>query len=562
MFVSALLGVAVLSLLAVPCGVTAQDAGLGAFASEARRLAADDARRPHALDSRRARESLVQLYDSITARPLWSAGGRPTRQAVEVIDALSVAETKGLRTSDYDGEALRTGATSLGQATADPRMIARFDVSVSRALLRLLSHLHTGRVDPRTLRFDLPDSHRTTDLAALAAGVAAATDVPATIAAAEPPYAGYVALIDALARYHALAADRTLRAPSSPGATLRPGDPYADAAMLRRLLVAVGDLEPDGPFVRDASGAELYAGPLVTGIVAFQRRHGLYADSVIGPSTMAQLQVPMTERVRRIELTLERWRWLPDRPPARHAVVNVPAFRLSLFEDDLGARRATLSMAVIVGAAGGRRHTPVFSGTMREVVFRPFWNVPPRIARLELLPIIRRQPGYLENASLEIVRGGDDDAIVQPATTGNLERVASGSLRLRQRPGPNNALGLVKFVFPNRYNVYMHGTPEQELFSHARRDFSHGCIRVENPTALAEHVLGGLPAWDRPAIERAVQGDRTIRVPLARPVEVYVLYGTAVVQADGVVYFYDDLYGHDKTLARALGLVPVRSAPP
>lgn len=562
MFVAALLSAIVLSMLGVPRDATAQDPWPDAFAREARSLVTDHAPRPNTLDSDRARESLVQLYDSITARPLWSTGGRPTRQAVEVIEVLSIAETKGLRPSDYDGDALRAAAASLGRETADPRMAARFDVSLSRALLRFLSHLHMGRVDARGLRFDLPDSHRTLDLAALATAVATATDVPATIAAVEPPYAGYVALMDALARYRALAGDRTLRAPSSPGATLRPGDSYDDAAMLRRVLVAVGDLGPDAPVVRDTVAAELYAGPLVAAITAFQRRHGLEADGVIGRATLAQLQVPMAERVRQIELTLERWRWLPDRPPPRYAVVNVPAFRLSLFEDDLAARRATLSMAVIVGEADGRHHTPVFSGTMREVVFRPYWDVPARIARIELLPIIRRQPDYLARTSFEIVRGGDDDAIVYPPSADNLARVAAGSLRLRQRPGPSNALGLVKFVFPNRYNVYMHDTPDQELFSRARRDFSHGCIRVEAPTALAEHVLRGLPEWDRPAIERAMQGDRTIRVPLARPIEVYVLYGTAVVREDDAVHFYDDLYGHDRTLARALGLAPVRPAAP
>jgi murein L,D-transpeptidase YcbB/YkuD len=189
---------------------------------------------------------------------------------------------------------------------------------------------------------------------------------------------------------------------------------------------------------------------------------------------------------------------------------------------------------------------------MREVVFRPFWDVPRTIARGELLPIIRRRPDYLQRESLEIVRGGDHDAEVYPVTDENLERVAAGTLRLRQRPGPANALGLVKFVFPNRYNVYMHGTPAQGLFASASRDFSHGCIRVEDPGALAEYVLRGQPEWSRDAIDEAMHGDSTIRVPLARPVAVYILYATAVVREDGVVHFYPDLYGHDAALELSL----------
>jgi murein L,D-transpeptidase YcbB/YkuD len=267
---------------------------------------------------------------------------------------------------------------------------------------------------------------------------------------------------------------------------------------------------------------------------------------------MSALRVPLARRVRQIELTLERWRWMPDVPPERYAVVNVPAFRLYVFEHDATAAHAELRTNVIVGQAG-RRATPAFVGTMREVVFRPYWDVPPSIARNETVPYIRRRPGYFEREELEIVRGGDDDAVVYPPTERNLERVLAGTLRLRQRPGPKNALGYVEFVFPNAYNVYLHGTPAQELFAATRRDFSHGCIRVEDPTALAELVLRGQPGWDRAAIEAAMQGTRTLRVKLDRPVAVYVLYATVTVGGDGTVRFYPDLYGRDAALERALG---------
>jgi murein L,D-transpeptidase YcbB/YkuD len=268
---------------------------------------------------------------------------------------------------------------------------------------------------------------------------------------------------------------------------------------------------------------------------------------------MGQLRVPMSQRVRQIEITLERWRWLPDHPPARYAVVNIPAFRLYVFEGDSLGDNPVLGMKVIVGKSQGRHATPVFTGVMRDVVFRPYWDVPPRIARNELVPRIRRNPGYFASEALEIVREGGDGVVpTLPPTSENLARVAAGTLRLRQRPGPDNSLGLIKFVFPNDYNVYLHGTPAQHLFERARRDFSHGCVRTEDPNALAEFVLRGQEEWNRSTIEAATLGDRTIRVAVARPVTVYVWYATVVARG-AVTYFYPDLYGRDASLGRALG---------
>ena len=246
---------------------------------------------------------------------------------------------------------------------------------------------------------------------------------------------------------------------------------------------------------------------------------------------------------------------MPARTPLRYVVVNIPAFRLYAFENDARAERPVLSMNVVVGDAEGRHDTPVFVGEMREVVFRPYWDVPPRIARTELVPAIRRGAIDMNGEGYEIVGAGDNPRALPP-TRANLDRVVAGTLRLRQRPGNNNALGLVKFVFPNDHNVYMHGTPAVNLFGYARRDFSHGCIRVEQPPTLASFALEGDDAWTTESVERAMRGERTLRVPLARPVSVFILYMTAVVAPDGTAYFYPDLYGEDAKLDRELGGSP------
>jgi murein L,D-transpeptidase YcbB/YkuD len=498
------------------------------------------------------RGALRQLYERNEAAPLWTLDGRPTRQALESIDLFRRVESLGLRPGDYDPELLAERARTLADAAVRGRVagameLAQFDVMLSRSVLRLLVHLSVGRVDPRSLGFALPKPDEI-DVASLAYQVSRASDVQLAFSAAEPHYAGYVALEQMLGRYRTLAADSTLRAPLRPKTSVRPGDVYTDATALRRLLVALGDLVPGTA----SADARRYTPELVEAVKAFQRRHGLDPDGVLGPATLTQLRVPLALRVRQIELTLERWRWLPHRPPPRYLAVNIPAFRLYAFEDDSTAAHPVLTMKVILGQAQGRHGTPVFVGTMREVVFRPYWDVPPNIARKELIPLIRRQPGYFSREALEIVRGSDDNAVIYPPTAANLARVASGAVRLRQRPGPNNALGLVKFVFPNAHNVYLHGTPAQELFARTRRDFSHGCIRVEEPATLAELVLRGQPGWDSTAIAQAMNGTRTQRVTIGRPVEVFILYATAVVGKDGTISFYPDLYGHDAALVNAL----------
>ncbi len=356
-----------------------------------------------------------------------------------------------------------------------------------------------------------------------------------------------------LTRYREVASNGTLRPPRLPGVAVRPGDACDDLPMLARLLAALGDLPGDRPrFLTPAR----YEGAMVGAVKHFQLRHGLDADGVIGGRTANALAVPLSWRVRQIELSLERLRWLPHLTGRRLVAINVPMFRLWAWDANPAAGVPTLGMDVIVGRALDTE-TPVFAEEMRAVIFRPVWNVPVSIARKEIVPAARRDPGYLTRENLDIVAGPADDAPVVPPTPDNLARLAAGALTVRQRPGPKNSLGLVKFVFPNDEGVYVHGTPAQALFGRSRRDFSHGCVRVADPVALAAWVLGEQPEWTRETIIEAMNGTRSRRVTLARPLQVLLFYMTAVVSPDdGTMRFADDIYRHDRTLDRALGSAP------
>jgi murein L,D-transpeptidase YcbB/YkuD len=266
---------------------------------------------------------------------------------------------------------------------------------------------------------------------------------------------------------------------------------------------------------------------------------------------------PFARRVRQIELTLERWRWLPafTTPPI---IVNIPQFRLFAFNSTADRKSAILPMDVIVGGTYPSLRTPVFAADMKYVIFRPYWDIPSSIVEREMLPAIRENPDYLRREHLEIVRGSSDSAAVLPPTPENLSALTSGQLRLRQQPGAGNALGLIKFMLPNAHNVYLHSTPVPQLFRQSRRAFSHGCIRVSDPIALAAYVLrNAVGNWTKETIEAAMNGSATRRVNLTTPIPVLILYGTALATEDGAVMFFDDIYGHDRKLEKLLHLLPV-----
>ncbi|WER48187.1 L,D-transpeptidase family protein [Cupriavidus sp. WKF15] len=498
---------------------------------------------------------LLACAASAGAQPLWFAGGRPTPEAQQAVTALAGAEADGLAPKDYDAEGLKH---ALAQAAAGPQAapdaVEKLDTALSDAMRRYLSDLHNGRVDPRKVHANFtppasaqfePDSYLRTALAS--------HRLPDAIREAAPSFPLYGTLRDALARYRALAAqpgwERPL--PALPGGKLTTGQAYSGVAELARRLQALGDMAAGAPV------PHRYAGAVVDGVKAFQARHGLEADGVIGAGTLAQLNTPPAARVRQIELTMERLRWTPLADGPRVIVVNIPEFMLRAYEYNAGKLDIKLEMKVIVGKALDTR-TPLFKEDMRYIEFSPYWNVPPSIARAETIPRLRRDPGYFTSQGFEFVSNGK---AVTTLTEANLDAVLNGQMRIRQRPGPTNALGDIKFVFPNNQNIYLHHTPTPQLFKRDRRDFSHGCIRVEEPVALAQFVLQDMPGWTEARIRQAMTKGQSNTVALQQPLPVVLAYGTAIARADGRVYFLPDIYGQDKLLDQALRQNTTRGAP-
>jgi murein L,D-transpeptidase YcbB/YkuD len=492
----------------------------------------------------------VQKFYELNGNSLsWVEGMEPTPQAREVIALLLQADQKGLSADDYDGPKWSGRLTPLKPATRQPSEAdaVKFDLALTVCAMRYISDLHIGKVNPKRLAFALDDESKKYDLAEfLKDHVAGVGNVAGVLAQVEPSYPGYRRTLQALQTYVELAKrDDGEQLPAAKKAVV-PGDAYPGVPRLARLLRLVGDLPGDANVPVDPP---VYAGALVEAVKNFQRRHGRDANGRIDALTLADLNVPLSRRVRQMQLTLERWRWMPDSYQKAPIVVNIPEFRLRAYDKDF---KIGVTMNVVVGKAYGGHNTPVFTDTMQYVVFRPYWEVPPSIIHGEMIPHIVRDPGYLASKGFEVVDSRQNVVAAGAVTPEVLAQLRAGKLFIRQKPGPKDALGLVKFVFPNSYNVYMHDTPSTEFFAKSRRDFSHGCVRLERPAELAAWVLRDNPGWTPDRIRAAMNGTTTQQVNLTHPIPVLILYGTVIVLDDGVVHFYDDIYGHDAALDKVL----------
>ena len=492
------------------------------------------------------RNWLQKFYEPTGFAPAWVQGMQPLPQALALIELFRDAEKKGLDPEDYDASRWGERIRALQGSSSGPA-VARFDVALTVCTMRYLSDLRIGRINPQHFKFGLSAEQKKYDLAQfLRARIMTASNLQAVLDEVELPFAGYRRTEQALAHYIELA--RTDNWEKLPDVTkpIEPGQSYAGVPRLARFLQLMGDLPANAILPSDT---QTYSEPLVDAVKRFQRRHGLDADGRLGAATIKQLNVPLEGRVLQLQLTLERWRWIPSQFSAAPIIVNIPDFRLRVLGDN---HNVAMDMRVVVGKAM-RTQTPVFTRDMIYVVLRPYWNVPPGILRSEIIPAIQRDRGYIARKNYEVTT--HDGKVV---TSGNvsddvLEQLRSGKLAVRQKPGPANALGLVKLIFPNEHNVYLHSTPSQQLFSRSRRDFSHGCIRVEKPAELAAWALRNNPGWTLERVQQEMQnGKDNVTVNLVKRVPVFIVYGTALAYENGEVHFSDDIYGHDAKLAAAL----------
>lgn len=488
------------------------------------------------------RVHLQEFYESVSYSPVWAHEGKPKPQALAIIEAFQEADSNGLNAEDYDGSRWKERLIR----TQQPDDAARFDVALTVCLMRYISDRHIGKVNPGHFKFGLTMENRKYDLSRFIRDrIVESQDVRATLEEIEPPFPGYKRTIIALRHYlRLLQLDDGEKLPM-PSKGIEPETRYSGAARLARLLRLLGDL----PSEASVAPGDIYQGPLVEALKSFQQRHGLTPDGRLGEQTLKQLNTPLARRVEQLRLTLERWRWVPQDFAEPPVVVNIPEFRLRAFNDN---GRVALAMNVIVGKAL-QHETPVFEKEMRFVVFRPYWNVPPGIQRSEIVPAIQRDRNYLAKNNYEVITHGGQIVALGAISDEVLADLRAGKLAIRQKPGPTNALGLVKLMFPNEYHVYLHSTPAQQLFAKSRRDFSHGCIRVEKPEELAAWALSNNPGWTLERVQTAMEsGQDDLQVNLVKPIPVLILYGTAVVDETGVVRFFDDLYGHDAALENVL----------
>jgi murein L,D-transpeptidase YcbB/YkuD len=494
------------------------------------------------------RKLVNEFYGSYGNSLPWVRGMQPTPQAQQVVALLLQADQKGLSAEDYDGPRwtdriakLKPGASQPSEADA-----LQFDVALTVCVMRYVSDLHIGKVNPKHFDFGFDIEAKKYNLPQfLKTDVVEASDVSAMLAQVEPPYPGYQRTVRALQSYLQYAKEYEGAPLPAAAKTIAPGDAYPGVPQLIRLLKLVGDLPADANVPADVT---VYQGALVDAVKHFQARLGRTADGKITAQTLADLNVPLGTRLRQMQLTLERWRWLPIGLHDAPIVANIPEFRLRAYDENFNV---ALTMNVVVGKAYDH-NTPVFEDRMQYVVFRPYWNVPYSIAKAEYLPKVARDPDYLSKKGFEVVNIRQEVVASGPVTGDVLQQLRAGKLFIRQASGPKNSLGLVKFIFPNDYSVYMHDTPAQEFFSKTRRDFSHGCIRLEKPADLAAWVLRNNPGWNADRVRAAMNGSPNQQVNLARPIPVLIVYATVIVTEDGTVHFYDDIYGHDATLEKVL----------
>ena len=487
----------------------------------------------------------ARLADS-TAGLRWTVdGGAPTNAAVGALRHV-IGDGESSASEKMDAQLLLDTGARVGSS---PDARGLFDVGVDIAMARHAFVHRQGRVDPSRVHAEWSLAAEAIDLGALRRSVAGGAAVAGVFRSLEPDTRAYQLLVEALAAVRAQDADATWRMPSAPARPVAVGGRYVDARALATVLVRLGELPATFPV---ASVRRVYTRPMADAISRWQNRklkQGRVTGTLTAP-VLATLLAEYRTRGERIALAIERWRWLPRTFSNDPLVVNLPEYRLHTYSRFQGGDTDSLTMNVVIGRADSNA-TPVFAANMTQVVFSPMWHVPKSIMLKEILPAALADSGYLAKHNYELTSNGRR---VVPTTAANIARIGT-TVMVRQKSGDDNSLGKVKFLLPNPYDIYLHDTPSRSLFNRTRRDFSHGCVRLGDPMAMAKYVLGSQPVWTDSAITEAMNKgvERFVRVP--KPIPVLIVYQTAVVEPSGVVRYYNDVYGHDTVLAAALDKV-------
>ena len=476
-------------------------------------------------------KTLYRIYGN---NPLWlTSDGLHENRTKAVTNAILAANTDGMRLNDYPIGALAEAIGALKQTkTPTAEQLATADVLLTASYTSLGEDLLTGQIDPRTVAQSWHVDPEEEKIDSALVRNLRYEQLDKALATMRPTDEDYAALSTQLQKYRVLVAKGGWqKIPASPN--VKPGAPANPAVLtaVRNRLAAEGIVAaPAGGATKasmtsqgaSASSGGVYDHELAAAVALFQERHAINVDSALGSETLEAMNVPADYRLGEIAANMERYRWLPRSFGQRYIFVNVPAFRLEAFDSG----QKTLEMKVIVGQEYEDKATPVFADSMETVVFRPYWNVTPDIAAKEIFP---KGPAYLAREDMETYQ-------------------ENGQTRVRQRPGPKNALGYVKFLFPNDFNIYLHDTPNHELFNKDVRAFSHGCIRVEKPEELAEWVLG----WPAEKVQQEMQNppdNKSVKVPQKIPV--YITYFTTYMN-NGQLYFGNDLYERDDKLVQSV----------